>query len=1513
MGCISTKRNTGLAGSDDAEGFKVGKTIKSESSDSDDETISNENIDKLFESPISVVNNKPFDMAEKYRTINSSNAEIIIKQILKLINRTDLLSNSSEINSESHNQNLVLKAKKRRNEVDELKNISENLQKSIENGVYTVTIYKWIETSNLNLICLYHKTICKKNCILSYQGDENEVDFTKCRTFRNSFYCKKCKCLPDAHTHEHRMPLTSSHEFASISDMKNILTKVNEYIIKTQEKLKIISEEISNENYDIIEIQPYLGIVSMNPDSNIDNQNINIEDKDALVSNTNILILQSIVADKNIKEIEKCLRNESVEGTNQIWVHSNTYRTFCVNSLIECDNKLNNGIWKNTSCQQHKCTKENHIKVPYKLVDTKISSENSLQLCNKKNDIIKEKQQCINKLSSFQDTIKIHYREDNTFKNTIERIISSKTIIETTHTTNQSSRQNNELNFINTLKIKIACYETLKENIKKIKTCKNELKDELETSKWVDTDYHNTICTFHKFVCHEKCNLNYNDKTGTTLFQDCASFYSSKKCKCGCVSEKHMHAKKILVKKTKSIMEPSVLDEKINKYEEKKEEAKKWLVKAQKTIIKKYPDNKELLAQSEKIVSFVKSYENNTVDTITIGTELFLFTNEVKVKISEFEILLNVIKEVEFCIKYSKLVLNVEKWVDTSYHNTVCFFHKTVCHEDCGLDFNDKTGTDYFLKCASFAGSSNCKECHCKSENHMHLRKKIGMTTQIFHNEIEVKLEHRKYTTQLEVCRKELIILESKMHKYNCSDNIYLILSEKIQFYIGYNMNLSNEIQVNGVDRNEIIRFINDLKEKIAEFDVTYVNITEIKLAVEKSSDNVEIGKWVDTNSHNTICTSHKTLCHKSCGLTFNGSTGTNYFIKCLSFSNESVCKICNCGSENHMHARKKYIKYTVDISENHEAIETTINTYYVQFRTIKKVLNNYQQQYNECYYNVDIPQILIRKLNYCLSIELEENILNVNVYQEEIDVIEIMNIIKLNIAEIETISVLIETMIINIENKILKVEVSKWVDTPYHSTVCFNHKTICHEGCGLSFNDKTGTDYFLSCACFGSSKKCNECECVSENHMHVRKIIQKCNEEYSSVSIMSTHIIELYEKRKIILKEFTKIVQKLFKVVPLKEISEMLYEKINLCSKINKNMDMSLRNRPEFTFSLINDTKIKIFEIDILIIKIEELELYAKSSDEKIYTNIWIDTTIENTVCLVHRIVCHESCGLFITDGVSSNILYNCTCFTNTSYCKGCQCSPDFHVLIKKKLIQTVEIFNTKEIIANLLNKYYQQLEEMCGNLAQLKNILKSKNSDLEIIKAIINKAELSIRNSADIIDKRLNSIISQGYHFLNDLKLKISELESYLLNIEKIERSIQNSYNVVHLEKWFDVDYHNTMCSYHRKICHENCSLNYIDRAGDEVFLECGAFNNSINCNFCGCEYRRHKHIKKINKIEAHYYSSEELVIKKEEIIDEVKVKKISILETYTIMQKYFDRSKIPDFIHDKVRSLCSDIYQS
>ncbi|RIA98782.1 hypothetical protein C1645_731353 [Glomus cerebriforme] len=56
------------------------------------------------------------------------------------------------------------------------------------------------------------------------------------------------------------------------------------------------------------------------------------------------------------------------------------------------------------------------------------------------------------------------------------------------------------------------------------------------------------------------------------------------------------------------------------------------------------------------------------------------------------------------------------------------------------------------------------------------------------------------------------------------------------------------------------------------------------------------------------------------------------------------------------------------------------------------------------------------------------------------------------------------------------------------HSTVCMLHfksDVICHDGCGLEFNNSSGTDHFRYCSCMGSNGLCTKCGCGPSSHYH--------------------------------------------------------------------------------------------------------------------------------------------------------------------------------------------------------------------------------------------------------------------------------------------------------------------------------------------------------------------------------------------------------------------------------------------
>jgi len=66
---------------------------------------------------------------------------------------------------------------------------------------------------------------------------------------------------------------------------------------------------------------------------------------------------------------------------------------------------------------------------------------------------------------------------------------------------------------------------------------------------------------------------------------------------------------------------------------------------------------------------------------------------------------------------------------------------------------------------------------------------------------------------------------------------------------------------------------------------------------------------------------------------------------------------------------------------------------------------------------------------------------------------------------------------------------VRKLVDASYHSTICQNCNTVCHDQCGLSEINHTDSNHFRGCAAM-SGENCHVCErkCSHTVHYHARK-----------------------------------------------------------------------------------------------------------------------------------------------------------------------------------------------------------------------------------------------------------------------------------------------------------------------------------------------------------------------------------------------------------------------------------------
>jgi energy-coupling factor transporter ATP-binding protein EcfA2 len=108
--------------------------------------------------------------------------------------------------------------------------------------------------------------------------------------------------------------------------------------------------------------------------------------------------------------------------------------------------------------------------------------------------------------------------------------------------------------------------------------------------------------------------------------------------------------------------------------------------------------------------------------------QLFIQHNTMMNKIADFRAN---IENIETCKKFVQNArpgdtLTVNTWVTTTYHNTVCCEHRTVCHEECFLNYNPANGTSFFNSCACMNQQKVCKVCGCQSEQHVHKHEKPG-------------------------------------------------------------------------------------------------------------------------------------------------------------------------------------------------------------------------------------------------------------------------------------------------------------------------------------------------------------------------------------------------------------------------------------------------------------------------------------------------------------------------------------------------------------------------------------------------------------------------------------------------------------------------------------------------------------------------------------------------------------------------------------------------------------------
>lgn len=102
-----------------------------------------------------------------------------------------------------------------------------------------------------------------------------------------------------------------------------------------------------------------------------------------------------------------------------------------------------------------------------------------------------------------------------------------------------------------------------------------------------------------------------------------------------------------------------------------------------------------------------------------------------------------------------------------------------------------------------------------------------------------------------------------------------------------------------------------------------------------------------------------------------------------------------------------------------------------------------------------------------------------------------------------------------------------------------------------------------------------------------------------------------------------------------------------------------------------------------------------------------------------------------------------------------------------------------------------------------------------------------------------------SQIFENHNNVMEKIAEYRVLIENFERILDYLNNrqSSNILIL-KWVTTTYYNTICTEHRIVCHEDCSLDLKDVAGTDFFKNCACMGFTSRCKKCGCISEQHVH---------------------------------------------------------------------
>ncbi|OMJ69096.1 hypothetical protein SteCoe_33264 [Stentor coeruleus] len=215
------------------------------------------------------------------------------------------------------------------------------------------------------------------------------------------------------------------------------------------------------------------------------------------------------------------------------------------------------------------------------------------------------------------------------------------------------------------------------------------------------------------------------------------------------------------------------------------------------------------------------------------------------------------------------------------------------------------------------------------------------------------------------------------------------------------------------------------------------------------------------------------------------------------------------------------------------------------------------------------------------------------------------------------------------------------------------------------------------------------------------------------------------------------------------------------------------------------------------------------------------------------------------------------------------------------------------------------------------------------------LKKSEKSLRaifQNAFLMDAKQTTQYHELFAIHNNIMKEIAELINHLENINSIRSGIENQEYIVITKKSVETAYHNTICTTHLVVCHQNCHLSFKGVYGTQYFDNCACMNSEKLCRVCGCGSLQHAHahkkfveeestIEEILKefsIDKNVFTSKEDVdkiisVKQGEILKRLHEaeKKILKINPRYILSKYFNEALI--YIETELESSNSQINEA